>query len=311
MSSQPRVLITGAVGGLAAAVVETLAERYSLVGVDPRPLKPGMEFPGEFHQIDYRQRKMADVFRRYRFDALFHLGRVPTTSPVGDSHRYNLNVLGTQNLLDLALRYAVKNVIVFSTFHVYGAHEQNHLHITEEAPLRATQTFSELSDAVELDHISTMFLLKHRDVRTVILRPVNVIGPRIMNQITRLLRSEFVPILMGYDPLQQFIHEQDVAKALSLCLESDKSGVYNLAGEGVIPYSRAIQLAGGKKVPIPSFLAYTAFGVGAHAGSRFPRHLIDYFRYPTVVSDAAFRRDFEFYPDVRTVDALRNLREIR
>ena len=124
------------------------------------------------------KRPMAEIFRTHRFHAVIHLGRVPVTATTRKSVRYNINVLGTRNLLDLSIRHGVKNVIVVSTFHVYGAHQHNHLQITEEDPLRASQIFAELSDAVELDNASTMFLLKYRDkTRTIILRPVNIVGP--------------------------------------------------------------------------------------------------------------------------------------
>ncbi len=302
-----KILITGARGGLAETVVSRLARRFDLVGVDPRPLRVEQEFPGVFYQIDYRQRRMADVFRNHSFHALLHVGRVPVTADVRKSARYHLNVLGTRNLLDLAARYAVKNVVVVSTFHVYGAHHHNHLYINEDDPLRASQTFPELSDAVELDNVSTLFMLKHRDIRTVVLRPTNVIGPKINNTITKILANRYCPVLMGYDPLQQFIHEEDMAQAMELALESDRGGVYNVSGEGVIPFTRAIKLVGATPVPVPTFLGYPFAGLASKLGSNFPVHLLDYFRYPTVLTDAAFRRDFGYAPAVSTVDALKSI----
>src|SRR6185436_11445229 len=104
-------------------LVDMLVRKYRLVGVDPRPMPEGREFPGEFHRISYTQRGMADIFRRHPYHALLHLGRVPVTSGARKSQRYSLNVLGTRNLLDQAHKAGVKNVVVFSTFHVYGAHQ--------------------------------------------------------------------------------------------------------------------------------------------------------------------------------------------
>jgi UDP-glucose 4-epimerase len=309
--AKPKILVTGAAGGLASVVVHRLADDYDLVGVDPRAMRSGArEFPGEFHQVDYRQRKMADVFRKHRFHALLHLGRVPVTARARKSLRYNLNVLGTRSLLDLSLKFGVKNVVVFSTFHVYGAHQHNHLQITEEDPLRASQIFSELSDAVELDNASTMFLLRYRErIRTVILRPANVVGHLIQNQISQLLRGQYCPVLLGYDPMMQFVHESDVAEALILALASDRAGIYNVAGEGVIPWSHAVRAAGSIPVPVPHLLAYPAFALASQIGVyRFPKHLIDYFRYPTIISDKAFREEMGFAPGVTTMEALRSIR---
>ena len=308
MAERPTLLITGAAGGIASIVVGMLVKKYRLVGVDPRPMPEGVKFPGEFFQIDYRSRRMAEVFRQYSFHAMLHLGRVALGTNAGNSARYNINVLGTRNLLDLVLKYGVKNVVVCSTFHVYGAHQHNHLHLTEDDPLRASQIFPELIDAVDMDNVTTNFVLKHPGIRTIILRPVNVVGPHIRNRITQFFRGRFCPYVLGYDPPTQFMHERDLARALKLCLESRKNGVYNVAGEGVVPFTRAIQLAGSNPVPVPHFLAFRTARAMTRIGVNFPKHLVDYFRYPVVISDVAFRKDFGYEPEINTVEALSSIR---
>lgn len=302
-----KILITGASGGLAAIVSNRLKNKYELIGVDPRPESQKNPFPGKFYTVDYRQRKMADIFRQHEFDGLIHLGRVPISSDMRKSTRFNVNVLGTRSILDLALKHQIKNTVVMSTFHVYGAHQHNHLYITEEDPLLASHTFPEIADAVELDNVSVAFSLRNPEISTVILRPVNIIGNQINNQISRFLRSKMCPILMGYDPMQQFIHESDIAQAVELALNATKSGIYNVAGEGVIPFSHAIELANTTPLPIPSFLG----GITAEAfkllGFYVPKHLFDFFKFPTVISDKAFRKDFGYQPQVSTSEALKSL----
>ena len=307
-SQQPAILVTGASGGLSSILVDMLTDEYKLVGVDPRPMPHGRNFPGTFHQVDYAHRKMTDVFRKHEFHALLHLGRVATTSAMSSSARYRVNVLGTRNLLLLAKQFGIKNIVVFSTFHVYGAHQHNHLHIREDEPLRASQIFPELVDAIELDNYARTFSLQHPDTRTFILRPVNVIGSRIRNEVSTLLRSKYCPILWGFDPMMQFIHESDVAQALMLALKSDRSGVYNVAGEGVIPYTKAVKVVGGTPVPVPHVIAYPLMGMLQTFGLRIPPHLMDYFRYPVVVTDHEFRKHFDYSPKVSTLEALKSLK---
>lgn len=303
-----RILITGAAGGLAEIVAEKLKDEYELVGVDPRPMPEGRKFPGKFFQIDYRQRKMADVFRLHDFEALIHLGRVPSQLRLRKTQRFNLNVLGTRSLLELSLKYKVRSVIVLSTFHVYGAHQHNHLYITEEDPLLASQTYSEVVDAVELDNVSVAFSLRNPKVRTVILRPTNIIGLQIKNQMSNFLRSKVCPTLLGYDPMWQFIHESDMANAVQLALEGKKAGIYNVSGEGVIALSHAIELTGATNVPVPEFLSGAVLGGFKIMGQHFPRHLVDFFKYPVVISDKNFRKDFGYEPKILTADALRGLK---
>jgi UDP-glucose 4-epimerase len=303
-----RILITGAAGGLAEVVADKLKDRYELYGVDPRAMPEGRSFPGKFFQVDYRHRKMADLFRLHEFESLVHLGRVPSQLRIRKTQRFNLNVLGTRSLLELSLKYKVKSVIVLSTFHVYGAHQHNHLYITEDDPLLASQTFPEVIDAVELDNVSVAFSLRNSKVRTVILRPTNIIGDQIKNQISNFLRAKICPMLLGYDPMWQFVHEQDMANAVLLALQGKKSGIYNVAGEGVIALSHAIRMTGSTPVPVPSFLSGAVLGGFKLAGQHFPRHLVDFFKYPVVISDKSFRKDFSYEPAINTADALRGLK---
>ena len=301
------LLITGASGGLARIISRLLTDEYQLVGVDPRPLQHRWKFPGEFFQVDYGHRKMAEIFRQHRFDALLHLGRIRVTTRTSLGFRFRLNVLGTQNLLKLARKHGIEHLVTLSTYHVYGAHDTNHFHITEDEPLRAAQSFPELSDAVEMDHAATTFLWKYSDIRSVVLRPVNIIGPRIRNTISQLLRRAYTPTLLGYDPLIQFIHERDMARAIMLALKSERSGIYNVAGQGLIPYTSAVRLSGGVPLPLPTPVAYPFVRTINKFGVPFPEHLVDYFRYPTVLSDEAFRTDFKFEPQYTTLEALRSL----
>ncbi|MCC7441615.1 MAG: NAD-dependent epimerase/dehydratase family protein [Bdellovibrionales bacterium] len=310
--SRPSILVTGAAGGLASILVDLLTDDYRLVGVDPRSMPAGRNFPGVFHQVDYNHRKMAEIFRRNRFHAMIHLGRIRSSDDAPKAVRFQTNVVGTRHLLDLGLKHGVKNLIVFSTFHVYGAQNHNAMHIRETEPLRASQMFPELVDAVELDYTATTFMWQYRETRTCILRPVNVVGSRIRNAITQILRADICPTVMGYDPMLQFIHEEDIARALLLCLRGDKSGIYNVAGEGAIPYSKAIELAGSTAVPVPQPLISAALDIWNRLRpTPFPKHLVNYFKYPVVVSDEAFRRDFGYEPRVTTTNAVKSIKRGR
>ncbi len=311
MTTPATILVTGAAGGLAGTVVRRLAEHHQLVGADPRPLPRGKDFPGEFHVVDYTHRRMAEIFRSRKIDILLHLGRVPVSARVRSSERYQTNVLGTKSLLDLCRKYRVKRAVVLSTFHVYGAHPHNPGHLVEDDPLRASQTFPELRDAVEMDHLARMFLLQNSGTEVVVLRPANIIGPTIQNTVSQLLRSEVCPVLMGYDPLLQFIHEADLSHAIELCIENRLTGVYNVAGEGVVSYRKALELAGSRSFPVPHFLVYGAMGALSRVRLSLPKHLVDFYRYSAVVSDDTFRRDSGYLPRFSTQDALRSLRSIR
>jgi len=301
------ILITGVSGGLANLVAHRLADSYKVVGVDVRPRRHPEPFPGIFRQVRYQHRSMRDIFRKHDFKLLIHLGRIRNTISTLQK-RFDYNVLGTRNLLELCARHGLESALVMSTYHVYGAHQFNPLYLSEESPLRASQIFPELADAVALDAVATAFLWRNRKLRTVILRPANIVGPHIHNVMCQLMRRRVTPTLMGFDPAMQFLHEDDVAHAIEVVARGEAWGIYNLAGEGVAPFSSAIELAGGSPTAIPHFLAYPFVGALSSLGLSFPRHLLDYFKYPTIISDAHFRKSFDWQPKVDTVAALGSVR---
>ena len=303
-----KVLVTGASGAIARLVASALSPKYEWVGVDPRPCPSDTHFPGEFIVADYHSRKLDEVFRNHQFDAVMHLGRIRESQKYSPQYRFQMNVVGTQKLLELCRETGVKNLVILSTYHVYGAHKLNPLVISESAPLRASQSFPELADAVEMDHAATHFMWKVRDVRTTILRPTNVVGKHVRNTICSLLRSGVCPKIFGFDPLMQFLDEKDLARALILALENPVPGIFNVAGEGVVALSHAIRHAQAVSVPVPPLISSSLLRIMAEvSGIPFPPYLLEYFKYPTIISDDLFRKTFGYQPKVKTVQSLHNL----
>lgn len=297
VSKGPHLLMTGALGGLAKSIAQRLSKRYQVVGIDPRKQPGNLKFPGTLFRYRYNDYALIDLFKSYDFEVVLHMGRIRSTVSKTANYRFLENVYGTRNLLNLCSQNSVKTFIVISTYHVYGAHQYNHFYLKEDEPLRATHSYPELADAIELDHSATSFMLQHPQINTMLLRPCWIVGKNTNNLMSRLLRSKFAPTVLGYDPPMQFIHEEDMASAIFACMENSRRGVYNVAGEGVIPYSSALDLAGCQKVMVPRFLFKSL-------SLQIPEHLTDYFRFPTIIDDKAFRTSFAIGPQKPMVEVL-------
>lgn len=307
-----KVLLTGAAGQLARLVALSLAERgHEVIGMDLRPTRH-RDFPGPFERVKrYDHRTVAEVFRSRAPQVLLHLGIRAGGFQAEARQRYTQNVLGTRHLLELCRTYGVRRAVVFGTYHVYGAHPNNPTFLREDAPLRAVQNFPELLDAVELDHTVTNFLWRHKDqVPTVLLRPVNLAGPHLRNQVTTLLRGRVCPRLYGFNPMQQFLHESDMVRLLVDLVPGEESAVYNVCGEGAVPWRRAIEIAGSRAMPLPHPIAYPAVRLLARLNVAFPEHLMDFFRYPVIISDELLRSRYAWQPRVSVVDTLRSIHDV-
>lgn len=305
-----KVLVTGAAGALAQHVIALLREHYDVVGVEFRGVQA--EYPDTVdHVVDFNTHPFEDVFREHGFMAIIHLGRIRFTQSTRN-RRYSANVVGTARLLRLALKYGVEQVIALSTYHVYGADARNPSLIDEEYPMRAANLMREVVDAVELENLFNIHLYKHPELNISILRPCNIAGPGINNEISRMLSQPVAPCLFGFSPLMQFIHVEDMARAVVRSFERNHPGVYNVAPDDYVAYQDALQQAGCRRLFLPSVppaLARRAVrALGRYAP---PDYLIDFFKYAVIIDGSLFARTFDFEPEHSLTELLSHYRGLK
>ena len=71
-----------------------------------------------------------------------------------------------------------------------------------------------MRDLIEIEAFCNGFRGQYPDITLTILRFPSIVGPTADTPMTRFLRSQLTPSLMGFDPLMQLIHEDDVVEAL-------------------------------------------------------------------------------------------------
>src|SRR5699024_5542189 len=116
-----------------------------------------------------------------------------------------------------------------STYHVYGAAATNPALIDEDYPLKAVALLRELVDAVELENLLNIHLYRYPELNVAVLRACNIVGPGINNAMSRILGQAVAPCFTGFSPLMQFVHVEDMARAISAAFLQNRPGVYNVA----------------------------------------------------------------------------------
>jgi UDP-glucose 4-epimerase len=258
----------------------------------------------QIYRANYNKTRIEDIVRRHRPTHVLHLGRVGNLKEHMNK-RFDLNVVGSAKIMELCLKHQIERLVVLSTFHIYGAHPHNHIPILEDEPLRASATFPQIADAVQLDNMASQWVYRHRRPSTIVLRPANIVGPNIRNAVSTYLRQPALIYLLGYSPMWQFVHEADMVEAIMLALASDTAGVYNVAGSGEIPLLEALRITGARLIPLPGPLADLAIRLGRGVPRFIPTYLLDFLRYPVVVSDAKMRADFGYRPVGGIEEAIR------
>lgn len=300
------VLVTGISGNLGRALAKQLHVEARVVGVDRRPLRDKPK-DVEHHQVDLRKARLEEAFRKRPVDALIHLGIMhDPRMPFSEAHSFN--VLGTRKLLDLCVRHGVKKVVVLSSANVYGPLPDNSNFLTEETPLMAADRNSDLRDLIEVDMYAQSFVWRHPEIETVILRPVNIVGPTVRNAPANYLRLPRPVTVMGFDPMVQLIHEEDVARALVLALRPGVRGVYNVTGPGELPLSLILKELGHAPVPVPHFLLRPALKRLFRAGVvSFPAGELDHLQYLCVVDGSRAAREMGWTPRYTLRETIRSV----
>ena len=135
-----RVLITGAFSPIGCALMQELSNHsLDVIATD---IAPTLRFPlhYRFTSMDVRSQDPDKIIAHERPDVVIHLA---ATQPQSNRQlAYQVNVIGTRNVLDACIAHGVKRLVVTSSNAAYGYHADNPQPLTESAPLRGNPEFS-------------------------------------------------------------------------------------------------------------------------------------------------------------------------
>jgi nucleoside-diphosphate-sugar epimerase len=225
---EKKVLVTGADGFVGSHLCEALLQHGArvLAFVKSGPLKNLANLKGlevaRGDVLDYPSLLNATKL----VDIVFHLAAItliPETRAMV-VHTFNVNSMGTLNVLMAAKENNVKKVVYVSTCHVYG--KQERLPITEENIPKPIDIYS--ASKLTGEHLCTSFVEMFRmDVS--ISRAFNHFGPRqreeflIPTVIAKLIRGEKL-VLGNPEPTRDYSYVSDIVNGYLLLGEHGEPG---------------------------------------------------------------------------------------
>jgi UDP-glucose 4-epimerase len=300
-----RIVVTGICGRLGTRLTRFLHREHKVVGIDRRSFR-GWPKDVEHHAIDIRRKKTRDIFRSEGVAAVVHLGVMHDPRASASEH-HTWNVAAFQKVLEYIAQFGIPKLVVLSTASIYGPRPDNAQFLAEEAPLLGSARFSGVRDLIEVDMLAQSFFWRHPDTETVILRPAHILGS-VRNAPSNYLRLSRIPKLLGFDPMVQVVHQDDVVAAIELALRPGIRGIFNVAGPPPMPLSKLIAMTGRPVLPIPHPLAEMAVNrLFSLRMTSFPAPELDHLRYVCMVDDRRAREVLGYAPrhDLRAaVDAV-------
>ena len=239
-----KVLITGGAGYIGSLLTGVLLQRgYSVVVVDD------LLFGGDsllaylthpqftFYKANVTERETIKQYFK-DVDHVIHLAALvgfPACQQVGPQVAWLYNLQGTKNVYELARESEVKRFVFSSTYSNYGIADGD-APVTEESTLNPQSLYAETKIAAE------QYLLdegKKSATIPVLFRFATLFGlsPRtrfdlIINQFVLEAIEKRHLIIYQKNYTRSFVHIRDIARALTMALESDaakvKSQIFNV-----------------------------------------------------------------------------------
>jgi len=291
-----------AITGLRTFLGQHLAQRLlgqgpgvNVVGID---LRRPYRFEGRvrWHRVDLTDPTadgtLAEVFERERVEAVVHAAfRSEPTSDLEYDHE--LETLGSLHVLNACAAVKVRRLVLASSTMLYGARPDNPQFLTEDHPLRGHPAAHGIRNRVEVEELVARYARRHPDAEVTVLRTGWIMGPTYEDHVVRMFSRPVVPTLLGYDPMLQFVHEEDVLRVFERAVLERHPGVFNVVGDGPLPLSTLLALAGKRRLPVPAPLWYRVLdGLSQGSVGDPPAGFYDYLRYGWLADGARAWREF-------------------
>ena len=250
-----RVLITGLAtywGGRLAQALEQDPDVEVIIGLDTRKPTVALERT-EYVRSDENYSILSRIVRATGIDTIAHTFLVVDSTQMSSRTMHEINVIGTMNLFAAAsaVGSTVRTVAVKSSAHVYGSSPSDPYWFSEQHRRVGSPRTKVERSLLEVEGYVRDFARDNPHVSLALLRCSNVIGPDLSTPITKALELPLVPKVAGFDPRLQLIHEDDVVSAILFALDHRLAGIFNVAGDGMIPWSEVCAIAGKHGLPIP------------------------------------------------------------
>ena len=170
-----KIAVTGGSGQIGVSLVKALLKEGHELRLLIFDSKKGLE-KLDIELLDGNTLNAGDCDKLcHGMDAVFHLAAIVSITGGHRGHVWNVNVNGTQNILDACLKHSVKKLVHFSSIHAYSTQPVDEP-LDEFRPLTSGKAFPyEKSKAMAQRLV--LQCVEHKGLNASIINPTGVLGP--------------------------------------------------------------------------------------------------------------------------------------
>lgn len=295
------VLVTGAAGFIGKSLIAQLAcdrsTNSEIVALDLRDVALSERLANVTYVTgDIRDPGLKGILEEHRPRTVVHLASVVAVG--GDPQRdWEIDVLGTKNVLQASLNAGVEHLVVTSSGAAYGYHADNPVPLSEDDPLRGNEDFPYARNKREVEEMLTEWRELYPHFEQTVFRPCTVLGPTTDNQITAMFERPMVMGLTGTSTPFSLIADTDVVDALVQAVQRPKPGIYNLSSDGMLSLREIAKLNHKPYFAIPPAILKSALWL-LHALrlTKLTAGNVKFIQYRPVLSNDRLKSEFGFSP---------------
>lgn len=302
------VLLTGVsryLGGRVARALSTTGLVRHVIGVDVVPPTHDIG-DAEFVRADIRNPVISKVIASEGVDTVVHMNVIATPTFVGGrSSQKEINVIGTMQLLAACQKAeSVQRLVVKSSTSVYGSSSRDPAMFTEDMGPKRQPRAGFGKDSMEVEGYVRGFSRRRPDTAIHLLRFANCIGPEIRTSLTDYFTLPIIPTPLGFDARLQFVHEDDLVRAMVASTTGAQEGIVNVAGDGILTLAQAVALVGRPSLPVVAQAAGMVGGLFKRFGlADFSPDQMSLLSFGRGVDTTRMRTAFGFDPEFTTREA--------
>ncbi|MBU1203226.1 NAD-dependent epimerase/dehydratase family protein [Patescibacteria group bacterium] len=230
-----KILVTGGAGFIGSHLVDSLVkDEHQVLVVDDLSTgkKEYINPHARFVQFDVRDEKLGNIVADFMPDIIYHLAaqknvRTSLENPMLDA---SINILGSLNILDQAIKHKVKHFVFVSTCGIYGDTDQ--LPTTETGPEQALSPYI----LNKLTFEKYLAILGQEKIKWSAVRLSNIYGPRqdpygeagvIAIFLDNAIKGKDLNIFGDGEQTRDFMYVADAVDAL-LKVNQNVTGIYNI-----------------------------------------------------------------------------------